>query len=196
MSRSIYFITHPNVVVSPDVPVPHWPLSPVGRARMKKCLAQPWVPSITAVYSSTEQKAIDGAEILASHRSLPFTCIAELGENDRSSTGFLLPTEFEAVADRFFAEPSVSVRGWERAIDAQQRIHVAVDRLVAADETGGAIAVVSHGAVGTLLYCHLIGAPIDRRHDQPANGGGNWFRFSLAPPIADAGWSAIDRVEA
>lgn len=36
-------------------------------------------------------------------------------ENDRSSTGFLPPEEFEVVADAFFAQPGVSVRGWETA---------------------------------------------------------------------------------
>jgi hypothetical protein len=43
-------------------------------------------------------------------------------ENDRSATGFLPPDEFETVANRLFAEPLVSIRGWERAIDAQLRI--------------------------------------------------------------------------
>ena len=43
-------------------------------------------------------------------------------ENDRSATGFLEPSEFERVADEFFARPTVSIGGWERAIDAQKRI--------------------------------------------------------------------------
>jgi len=32
---NLYFITHPNVVVSRDVPVPRWPLSELGRERMR-----------------------------------------------------------------------------------------------------------------------------------------------------------------
>ena len=65
MTRVVYFITHPEVVVDPKVPVPDWPLSERGLARMRKLLSQPWVPGVGAVYSSTEQKAIDGAEILS-----------------------------------------------------------------------------------------------------------------------------------
>jgi broad specificity phosphatase PhoE len=152
MSRRLYFISHPNVVVDPDVPVPQWPLSQVGRARMTAGLAQPWVPTITSIYSSREQKAIDSAEILARHLSLGFTMNEDLGENDRSSTGFLPPQEFEKVADEFFAAPSKSVCGWERAADAQGRIVSAVIRIATEDRSEGAIAVVSHGAVGTLLY--------------------------------------------
>ena len=124
----MYFITHPNVVISRDVPVPRWPLSELGKQRMRAGLRQPWVREIGAIYCSTEQKAIDGAEILAQHLGLGFTQIAELGENDRSATGFLPPDEFERVADQFFAWPDKSVRGWERAIDAQARVVRAVER--------------------------------------------------------------------
>jgi hypothetical protein len=35
----------------------------------------------------------------------------ELGENDRSATGFLEPDVFDATADRFFAEPDRSIDG-------------------------------------------------------------------------------------
>jgi broad specificity phosphatase PhoE len=157
MRRAVYFITHPNVAISRHIEVPHWPLSELGRARMERGLNQPWVGSVTSIYSSTEQKAIDAAQILAQRRALEFMQAAELGENDRSSTGFLEPSEFEAVATEFFAEPKLSVRGWERAVDAQSRIVGAVRRLVELDRTAGAIAIVSHGAVGTLLYSLVSG---------------------------------------
>ncbi|MGH3850107.1 MAG: histidine phosphatase family protein [Pseudonocardiaceae bacterium] len=176
------------------MPVPRWPLSELGKQRMRAGLGQPWVRDVTSIYCSAEQKAIDGAEILAQHLGLGFTQIEELGENDRSATGFLPPDEFERVADQFFAAPDQSVRGWERAMDAQMRIVRAVAKIGKSDKTGGAIAIVSHGAVGTLLYCHLEGEPIDRRRDQPANGGGNFYRFTLAPPAAHEWWRPFDAV--
>jgi broad specificity phosphatase PhoE len=188
---NLYFITHPNVVVSRDVPVPRWPLSELGRKRMRAGLRQPWVRDIKAIYCSTEQKAIDGAEILAAHLGLDFTQVAELGENDRSATGFLPPDEFERVADQFFASPDKSIRGWERAIDAQSRIVRAVGR-IAEQNPASAVAIVSHGAVGTLLYCHLAGEPIARRWDQPPNGGGNYYRFNVTPRRAFSWWCPFD----
>ncbi len=190
--RTFYLITHPNVVISRDVPVPRWPLSELGKQRMRASLKQPWVRDVTAIYCSTEQKAIDGAEILAQHLSLGFSRIEELGENDRSATGFLPPAEFERVADEFFGSPDKSIRGWERAVDAQSRMVHAVEEIAARDKTSGAIAIVSHGAVGTLLYCHLAGESIDRRRDQPPNGGGNFYSFTLAPPAVHSWWRAID----
>lgn len=190
--RQLIFISHPNVVLSPSVPVPQWPLSELGRERMHASLAQPWVREISAVYCSTEQKAMDGAEILAKHLKLGYTTLHELGENDRSATGFLPPDEFEKVADQFFAQPDTSVRGWETAAAAQARICRAVESIALADSTSGTIAIVSHGAVGTLLYCHLAGEVISRRRDQPPNGGGNFYRFQLAPPQVSAWWAPVD----
>lgn len=192
MSRRCIFITHPNVVISREVPVPRWPLSERGRQRMRAGLAQPWVRDVGAVWCSTEQKAIDGAEILAAHRSLPYATDEALGENDRSATGFLPPDEFERVADQFFARPHESVRGWETAAAAQARIVAAVARIADHDRSGGTLAFVSHGAVGTLLWCALAGESISRTRDQPANGGGNWFAFDWPSRRAQSWWQPID----
>src|SRR5690242_21067669 len=91
-------------------------------------------------------------------------------EYHRSATGFLMPDEFEAVADQFFAQPRISVRGWERAIDAQLRIIREAEHVLAR-HTPGDVLFVGHGAVGTLLFCHYAGVAIDRVYDQPAGGG-------------------------
>ncbi len=192
--RRIIFISHPNVVVSRDVPVPQWPLSELGRSRMKDSLRQPWISEISAVYCSSEQKAIDGAKILAEHLSLDFVAVDELGENDRSSTGFLPPEEFEKVADEFFAKVESSVRGWETASNAQARIINAVTAIAESDRSSGTIAIISHGAVGTLLYCYLAGEAISRRWDQPPNNGGNYYIFQISPKKAFSWWQPIDKV--
>jgi broad specificity phosphatase PhoE len=178
MSSTVYFITHPDVQIDPAAPVPAWPLSPRGRERMTQALVLPWVRGVRAVWCSTERKARDGAAILAGHLGLPVTALAACGENDRSATGYLPKAEFEAVADQFFAHPEQSVRGWERAIDAQRRIVGAVEKILTASPgSEGDIAIVAHGGVGTLLLCHLRGDAIGRQHDQPPNNGGNYFAF-------------------
>jgi broad specificity phosphatase PhoE len=188
----LYFISHPNVQISADVPVPEWPLSELGRQRMHAALQQPWVAGISAVYSSCERKALDSAEILAGHLGLPVQRREALGENDRSATGFLPPAEFERLADEFFARPEHSVRGWETAAAAQARIVAAVQQLARSETSEGAVAILSHGAVGTLLYCHLAGLPISRQWDQAANGGGNYFHFELNPLRVYGGWKPMD----
>ena len=67
---TVFFITHPDVLIDPAVPVPEWPLNARGVARMHAMLSPDWVPGIGHVASSTERKAIDGAAILG-HTSWP-----------------------------------------------------------------------------------------------------------------------------
>ncbi len=116
--------------MQPDVPVTRWRLSALGRRRLAHLLEQPWTTGLTRVVASTERKAIETAQALAEPLHLPVDLDHELGENDRSATGYLPPVEFEAVADEFFARPADSVRGWETARDAQRRIVAAVARAV------------------------------------------------------------------
>jgi broad specificity phosphatase PhoE len=191
----IYFITHPEVLIDPAVAVPEWPLSPRGRERMRALLNQPWVPGISEVWCSTERKAVDGAEIIGGAIGSVPRSLAALGENDRSATGYLPKAEFEATADAFFANPSESVRGWETAADAQQRIIAAVGTvLTGAAGGGGDVAVVSHGGVGALLLCWLKACPISRTEDQPGAGGGNYFSFEYDPYRLLHGWLPIDDI--
>lgn len=185
-----YFITHPQVQIDANVPVPDWGLSEIGRARALVMLDQPWVGSIRRVVSSAERKAIETAEILGKHLGLAVEVRERMHENDRSATGFLPPPEFEAVADQFFANPHTSIRGWERAIDAQQRIVREVETVLEIARSGD-IAFVGHGGVGTLLLLSLSGREISREADQPA-GGGNFFAYDVGALRVVHGWWPID----
>ena len=183
----VFVVSHPEVLVRPDVPVPQWGLSPAGRDRLDHLLGQPWAGRLTRVVSSAERKALETAQALAGPLALPVGVDEELGENDRSATGYLPAAEFEALADAFFARPSESVRGWEPAEAAQRRVVAAVSRAVVGAR--GDIAVVTHGGVGTLLLCDLLGVPIDRRMDQP--GQGSWYRFDPVTRRVPHGWRRL-----
>jgi broad specificity phosphatase PhoE len=190
---TVHFITHPEVVIDPAIPVPDWPLSSVGRKRMHRAvIEQPWLRDIRALFSSAERKARDAAGIIAEHLGLQPVVIEALGENDRSATGYLPGPEFEAVADEFFARPEESVRGWERAADAQRRIVAALEHAIALAPAEGDIAIVSHGGVGALLLSHLTGVPITRTEDQPGDGGGCVYSFDAASRRLLSGWRRIE----
>jgi broad specificity phosphatase PhoE len=191
---SVFFITHPDVVIKPSIPIPDWPLNERGRARMHAMVAAPWVKEVRSIFASSERKAREGAQILADGLGLSgYTVVGDLCENDRSATGYLPKREFEAMVDAFFAQPKTSVRGWEPAADAQARIVCAVERIVSQSFGNGDIAIVGHGGTGTLLFCRLAGRPIDRRYDQPATNGGNWFAFDRASRrLLHDGWRSID----
>jgi broad specificity phosphatase PhoE len=175
MSGLVRYLTHPQVNIDPTVPVPSWGLSAVGRGRTEELANTMWLSGTTQIISSGERKAIETAEIIAGKLNVGVEVREAMHENDRSATGFLAPDKFEVMADRFFAQPHVSIQGWERAIEAQLRVVREVEQVLNRNRAGDVL-FVGHGAVGTLLFCHYSGLAIDRAHDQLA-GGGCFFAF-------------------
>ena len=166
----IRYLTHPQVLIDPETPVPLWGLSEAGRARAQKFARSLVLSETKHIISSAERKAVETAQPIAAALGITVEIREGGHENDRSATGYLPPDEFEVVANEFFAKPSASVRGWERAIDAQARIVREVE-IVLDRNLGGDILFVGHGAVGTLLFCHYAKFAINRIYDQPSAGG-------------------------
>lgn len=186
------YLTHPQVLIEPLKDVRRWSLNSVGSARVSALAARLGVLSQThRVISSDETKALETAEPLALALGVELEVRERMHENDRSATGFLPPEEFEKVADKFFAEPSRSVLGWETAEAAQHRIVAEIDACLDGPQDGDVL-FVGHGGVGTLLYCALSDVGIDRRFDQGPGGGGCWFEFSLALRKPLRGWQPME----
>ena len=188
-----YYLTHPQVQIDPDTPVPEWPLSLVGRQRIIDELKRPWLKTVRRIISSQECKAVETAEIIGGATGILVEVRPYFGENDRSSTGFLPPEQFEAAADEFFTHPAQSWNGWETADDAQARIVEAVGQILV-DHANQPILFVGHGAVGTLLKCRIAGRTTSRTEDQPA-GGGNLFAFRLHERKLLCDWTPVERFE-
>jgi broad specificity phosphatase PhoE len=167
---TLFYISHPDVVIDPGVPIPHWDLSEVGRQRLEILLTQPWLKTIQVVCCSDEQKAKTTAGRIAKYLNLTMQIIPELGEIDRSATGYLVRSELTPVVAAFFAHPGESIRGWERAADAQGRTIRAIEGIISRSAPGADIAVVGHGGVGTLLLNHINGAGITQADAPPGTG--------------------------
>ena len=189
---TVRYLSHPQVAIDPVVPVPDWGLSPLGLARTQAFAAAPLLAATRRIVSSSERKAIETAQCIAARLGLTVEIRAAMHENDRSATGYLPPPEFEAMADAFFAAPDESVRGWERARDAQTRILSEVEAVLA-QPTDGDVLFVGHGGVGTLLLCHLGNEPIARKRDQPG-GGGNLFAFHAGTRNVHHAWRSMEDV--
>jgi broad specificity phosphatase PhoE len=185
---TIFIISHPEVTIEPDKPVPEWSLSAAGRERMRRFSRNLAKKRVSSIWSSAETKAVEAASILAKRLKTPLRKSRLLGENDRTSTGFLPPSEFGAMADLFFGQPNISHRGWESAIDAQSRIVLAVKDCLSLSEPGH-IAIITHGAVGTLLLCHALSVPIDRKWDQPFQG--HFWTFERDTWAVSQSWKPI-----
>ena len=192
MPVTVRYLTHPQVIIDPLKDVRKWSLNPVGSDRVSRLAAHPgFLYKTRRVISSDETKALETAMPLASMLGVDLEVRPLMHENDRSATGFLPPHEFEAVADRFFAEPTKSVRGWETAEGAQRRIVAEVDASLDGPQDGDVL-FVGHGGVGTLLFCALSANEIDRRFDQGPGGGGCWFQFDLQTRRPLEGWKPME----
>lgn len=186
------YLTHPQVRIDPAVPVPQWGLSELGRERAMRTAENPWVRRIGRIFSSDEVKAIETAAIFAKAAGCTVEIAENMGENDRSATGFLPPPDFEKAADWFFAHPQESFKGWERAIDAQARIVSAIHAVLADHDSKTPILFVGHGGVGTLLKCHLAGRAIGRDADQSRGAGGNLYMFDLPTKRLACNWQTME----
>jgi broad specificity phosphatase PhoE len=60
------------------------------------------------------------------------------------------------------------------------------------DHPLGNVAIVSHGAVGTLYLCYLTHVDISRGEAQPGAHGGNYYCFRALSPSLVHGWKPID----
>lgn len=194
MSYALY-VTHPQVVQDPNVPVPRWGLSPKGRERAERFANHRMVRAAVRIISSNETKALELAQALAAVSGAPIEAGENYGENDRSSTGFVPSEQFERLADSFFAHPELSTDGWERAIDAQARIVAAFEETLAGHDPQAPVVFTGHGAVGTLLKCHLGQRSIARSEDQRQvgdPGGGNVFVVRLGDRALLSDWMAME----
>ena len=196
MPSTIRYLTHPQVRIDPGTPIPEWSLNATGAARVAALATDPGALTGTRhIISSAEVKALETARPLAAALGATLEIRPAMHENDRSATGFLPPEEFERVADQFFAQPEISVRGWETARQAQTRILREVEAVLARMPEGDLL-FVGHGGVGTLLYCALAGQPISRAFDQGPGGGGCWFGFDRAARKPFHGWQVMETLSA
>jgi len=100
------------------------------------------------------RKAVETAEIIAGIKR----CRRSTGADSRErSIGdrLLAADEFEALANQFFAHLWPSVRGCERALDAQARIVREVERVLARNRAGDVL-LVGHGAVGNFVTMPVL----------------------------------------
>jgi broad specificity phosphatase PhoE len=101
-----YLITHPEVVVDAEVPVPRWYLSDKGIHRMRAFATGHDPGKLSAVWASPETKAIEAAGILAAQFGLPVPFTMGC-------------TRTIAVQPGFFHRPSLT--GWQMPSSSGRR---------------------------------------------------------------------------
>ena len=193
MSRILY-LSHPEVKIDPQVPVPEWGISEQGRRRLRAAAKRGWPGRGWRLIVSPETKAQQTAQFFSNAFGLPLHTHPDMGEVDRSATGYVAQARHEALANALFANPDLGPEGWESARAAQARIAKAFQEVMA--EVTGNLLFVGHGAVGSFLWCALTKTPITPAADQ-ARGGSFWagtFGASGFAPVHP--WQALETAAA
>lgn len=194
MAYALY-VTHPQVVIDPDVPMPLWGLSSLGRERAERFANNELIRGARRIVTSPETKALELATILSGPSGTPVEIGENFAENDRRSTGFVSRERFEELFAALYASPTTSPDGWECANDTQERIVAAYEAALVGHDPAIPIIFTGHGTVGTLLKCHLGNRVIARSEDQRViadPGGGNVFVVRLRDRKLLSDWMPME----
>jgi broad specificity phosphatase PhoE len=149
----LFLIRHSLPEVDPAVEPSRWGLGDEGRRRAGLLAAR--LPSIRALFSSEERRALETATIVGAALNLAPVVRPGLHEHERSSAGWLENGDFRTAVYDFFATPVDFVFGSESADEAYDRIDSTVGGLMAVAQDD--IAVVGHGTVIALYVGRAVG---------------------------------------
>ena len=156
MTKASYLmlIRHSAVLFDPDTPSHEWELSAEGRERCLKFTLKiaPFQP--THFITSQEDKAVETGAILGKALNISTQTAPNLHEQDRSNEPFLNnQKKFNESVAHFFSSPEELVFGRETAVQAKNRIIIAISQLLKQYPTDH-LAIVTHGTVLTLFVSH------------------------------------------
>lgn len=154
MPRLLYLVRHAAPLADPRLPPHTWGLSSQGREDAAAIARVTEWTNITTIWSSAEPKARETARIIADAVGAAVRIDEDLGEL-RFDAGFLPEEEFMERVGSFLDGADDS--DFEAYGDALRRITSCISRL--GRREGGALAVVSHGRILTVLLGHLLGHP-------------------------------------
>ena len=157
----LILIKHAPPQIDPGVPSHEWKLSPAGREKAAALAERLRPHGPSTVFTSDEPKAVETAEIVAKALGVPHEAVLGLHEHDRSNVPQMPTREFISSIALFFKKPTELVLGLETAEQARRRVTVAMDQILADNETRD-VAVVTHGTVLALYLAPLLeGDPFD-----------------------------------
>lgn len=155
----LILIKHASPEVIPGQPPETWKLSDKGRQSCVPLAEKLAAYSIAKIFSSSEPKAIETAELVAAKLGIPTETANDLFEHDRSNVPHMRSGEFISAMEHFFRRPDELVLGKETAAECLERFSAAVQSILEANAKESSIAIVSHGTVIALYLEKLAGKP-------------------------------------
>lgn len=157
MTKYLILVKHSAPKIEEDRPANTWRLSAEGRLRAQRLAEQLEGFDPEVIISSSEPKAKETADILASHFQLDLQIGENLHEHDRSNMPYLSHDAFQIFIRDFFQKPDELIFGSETANQAYTRFYRAIHSILGGyrDKT---IVIVTHGTVISLFVSRLTGS--------------------------------------
>lgn len=190
----LIFITPPETLAEPGRSGSERRLADRGRRRARSFARSAVAAEVSAIWCSPSRDAIETAAALSVQRNISLRTDARLAEAGPVPTVARNPL---AVFDLALTALPLSVATLapvqETAQEAQARV-VAALRVRVAAHRGGDLAIVSHGALGELLRCHLLGRPVGGMGaDHPQEG--RYWTADLTGTGRPGMWRPLDAAQ-
>lgn len=145
---NLLLIKHSEPVVDLELPPSKWMLSDRGIRRAGLLAAYLADREINALYSSSEAKTLQTAEIVGSSTRLSINVVHDLREHERENTPIVGAEKWRSTVIESIRRQDEHIYGLEPVSTARIRFGAAVEQLMGTDEIHDrTVAVVAHGTV-------------------------------------------------
>jgi len=154
--NKLILVKHSLPEILPEIPASEWHLSAEGRRRCQVLADELAGLDPDLIFSSSEPKAQETAQIVAQQLVKPLFIAPGLHEHERKTIRFTSEEQFEASVKKFFGQPDALIFGEETAAKCLSRFSSAVNQLMSQNRDLNLV-VVSHGTVITLFVANNCG---------------------------------------
>lgn len=158
------------------------PLNEKGKEQAQKMATYFRNIPLTAIYSSSLQRAYSTAEILGSVKNLAPVKVDSFREINfgqwEGGHSTVIKEQYGSVWQDFFKNPAIAkAPGGESMGDLQNRAFPALQKILASHPEGD-VAVVAHGGIIRVLMCSMLGLDVNRTwHLHVANAATTCFYY-------------------
>jgi broad specificity phosphatase PhoE len=156
MAGKLVLVRHSAPLIEEGVPQSRWRLSEKGREAAMVLAGRLLAFDAPAIWTSTERKALETAEVLAAALGLPIREEPDLREHERASLGYMARAEREAGVERLLASDDELVFGDETARSVLDRMDRALHAAMVA-AAGSDVLAVTHGTAAAIFVGRRCG---------------------------------------
>lgn len=152
---NLLLIKHSEPVVDFGITPANWVLSDRGEQRAGLLAAYLADRGINALYSSSEVKAVQTAEIVGAATGLSINVVPDLREHRRENASVIDSSKWRSLVIQSIRKQDEQIYGSEPVATARMRFGEAIRRLMKS-ESGQKIAVIAHGTVISTFVAELL----------------------------------------